>query len=136
QPLSSRGRWPSFYVCPHTGLLREAPRGDNKRQAFDRRTRPEPQPVRVGFGKHRQLHLVAGRWHLVELRSIVPDVYGRRSAHDALLRRQTNELEALARSGGRLHAVRARPLTADEVARLPIPSGPPRPGLKLPNVVR
>lgn len=33
QPLMSHPRWPRFYVCPKTGLLREAPWGVHKRAA-------------------------------------------------------------------------------------------------------
>jgi hypothetical protein len=136
QPLTSGRRWPRFYVCPRTGLLRQVPVAENKHQARAGRSQADPGPVRIGLGKLRQLHLVNARWHLVELRSLPRDIYGRYSGRDALLGRIIDGEEALRRYGARVCAVHARSLSADEVAVMPIPVDLLRPHDKLPNVVR
>jgi hypothetical protein len=74
--LESQEKWPRFYVCPRTGLLREAPRA----------RRPPPVPSDLGrrvLSPTLELQRLAGVWFEVELAP-----WGAENARAVLRKRQ------------------------------------------------
>jgi hypothetical protein len=56
-PLRGSGRWPSLYVCPKSGLLKQA------KHIRRKKPKPLPDPGIVWLGSMERLHRVQGVWY-------------------------------------------------------------------------
>lgn len=74
--LESFGSFRRYYVCPKTGLLREAPRR--------RKARLEPDPDRRSLGAARELRRLAGVWFDVTIAEIPLVDEARRACFDVV----------------------------------------------------
>ena len=110
----------SCYVCPKTGLLKRIPA---------RRRRPIPgpipPPVSVRVGDRLQCRLIEGRWELVTLAPLPPELTRVRSTErDVVLNRPVSGMDvALARRtyGAAVYATARRVLGRQEQKQFPIP---------------
>jgi hypothetical protein len=136
-PLRGPNQW---YVCPRSGLLRRA-MAENKRQRRARWQGRVPERPVAWVSANQFVRRSAGGWELVTVKPWPePHPWGRAPrppAFDVLFREVVSALCNGSRLAGyygkRVYAVAVRPLSAGELAHLPVtlPGG-----LKAPNVVR
>lgn len=111
-----RSRWPGWYVCPRTGLLRRSLR--ERREPAT----PRPTPRHVRVGDCLMCVEIDGRWRLATVAALAPRALGR-PRFDAVLKRQVSHGDAEVRRlyGADLFAVSVRDLSRRELRSLPVP---------------
>ncbi len=109
-----------WYVCPRTGLLRRVEDGATRRPPKPRR---EETPPFIKVSESMQCHLIAGAWHLVEVKPLPLDL-PRCQEHDVVLDRPVSAMAPLLgrkHYGAAVYAASKRRLAFKELRQLPIP---------------
>ena len=120
EPLGTGWRWPPFYVCPRSGLLKRV------RVRRPKRREPVASPKPIPVGKSRFCVWLDGGWHLAEVEPFPAYFYRDRlyldptAQHDVLLGPITRH-EAKRHYGREVYAVTVRRLRQEELKHLPIP---------------